>query len=65
MEQDINRISSEDRKAKVKHSKGFFPLIYGQCTEFLHAKLEGLENWEITSDTFDVLALIRAIKGLS
>ena len=41
------------------------PLIYGQCTEFLRAKLEGIEKWEITSDTFDVLALIREIKGLS
>ena len=42
-----------------------FPLIYGQCTEFLRTKLEGLENWEIMSDTFDVLTLIRAIKGIS
>ena len=42
-----------------------FPLIYGQCTEFLRAKLKGIENWEITSDTFNVLALIRKIKGLS
>ena len=42
-----------------------FPLIYGQCTEFLRAKQEGLENWKITSNTFDVIAIIRAIKGLS
>jgi hypothetical protein len=37
----------------------------GQCSEYMRAKLEGLDSYEKMKDGFDMIALIKAIKGLT
>jgi hypothetical protein len=40
-------------------------LVLGQCSEYIRATLEGLINYEDTKRSFNVITLIKAIKGLS
>jgi hypothetical protein len=42
-----------------------FSLILGQCSEYMRAKLEGLDSYEKMKGGFDTIALIKAIKGLT
>jgi hypothetical protein len=42
-----------------------FSLILGQCSEYMRAKLEGLDSYEKMKVGFDMIALIKAIKGLT
>jgi hypothetical protein len=42
-----------------------FSLILGQCSEYMRANLEGLGSYEKMNDGFDMIALIKAINGLT
>ena len=54
------------QKTKLtENMKKAFSLIHGQCTEYLRAKLEALPNWTVIKQDYDVLALIKAIQGLT
>jgi hypothetical protein len=37
----------------------------GQCTEFMRAKLDALKDWKGIKYSFDLIKLIKAIKGLT
>jgi hypothetical protein len=37
----------------------------GQCTEFMRAKLDALKDWKGIKDSFDLIKLSKAIKGLT
>jgi hypothetical protein len=55
-------------KCHIKLNENFqklYSLIFGQCTEFTRAGLEGLRNCDSTKQTFDVIELIKAPKGLT
>jgi hypothetical protein len=43
----------------------FYSLILGQCTEYMRAKLESLNDYEKMKDTFDVITLIISINRLT
>ena len=39
-----------------------YSLIFGQCTELLKSKLKSRVNWDAISSTYDMSALLEAIK---
>ena len=41
-----------------------FSLIFGQCTELLKSKLKSSVNWDAMSSTYDMFALLEAIKTI-
>jgi hypothetical protein len=54
------------RKNKIAaNCETVFSLILGQCSEYMRAKREGLGSYETTKYSFDMIALIKAIKGLT
>jgi hypothetical protein len=40
-------------------------LLMGQCTEFTRANIDALKDWKGIKDIFDLIRLIKAIKGLT
>jgi hypothetical protein len=42
-----------------------FPLVMGKCTEFMRTKLDVLKDWKGIKDSFDLIKLSKAIKGLT
>ena len=41
-----------------------YSLIFGQCTELLKSKLKSSVNWDAMSSTYDMFALLKAIKTI-
>ena len=41
-----------------------YSLIFGQCTELLKSKLKSSINWDAMSSTYDMFALLEAIKTI-
>ena len=41
-----------------------YSLIFGQCTELLMSKLKSSVNWDAMSSTYDMFALLEAIKTI-
>ena len=41
-----------------------YSLIFGQCTELLNRKLKSSVNWDAMSSTYDMFALLEAIKTI-
>ena len=55
-------------KRETKLDKNFqkaYALIFGQCTDHMHSKLEASEDYQTTRGNYDVLLLIAATKGLT
>jgi hypothetical protein len=55
-------------KCKAKHtenSRKLFSLILGQCTEYLRSKLKVLPEYLVMKENFNLLNLIKAIKGIT
>jgi hypothetical protein len=44
--------------------KTAFSLVLRHCTEFMRANLDALKDWKGLQDSFDLIRLINAIKGL-
>ena len=42
-----------------------YSLIFGQCTELLKSKLNSSVNWDAMSSTYDMFALLEAIKTIT
>jgi hypothetical protein len=42
-----------------------YSLIFGQCTEYMMAKLKGLPDYGNFNDSVDLIKLLKAIKGLT
>jgi hypothetical protein len=42
-----------------------FSLVMGQCTEFIRTKLDALKDWKGIKDSFDLIRMIKATKGLA
>ena len=54
------------RDAKLKENcSGVFSLLLGQCTDHMRAKLEALDEYEEMKRDFDLVKLIKSIKGLT
>jgi hypothetical protein len=49
----------------TENCKKLYSLILRQCTEYMKSKLESLLDYDVFNDTVDVVALIKAIKGLT
>jgi hypothetical protein len=47
-----------------ENCKKLYSLILGQCAEYMKSKLESLLDYASFNDAVDVVALIKAIKGL-
>jgi hypothetical protein len=76
---DIRTVSATEKRIWEKHvdeyvkrdvrfernSEKLYSLIIGQCTEYMKSKLESLVDYDSFADTFDVVPLIEAIKGLT
>ena len=41
-----------------------YSLIFGQCTKLLKSKLKSSVNWDAMSSTYDMFALLEAIKTI-
>ena len=41
-----------------------YSLIFGQCTKILKSKLKSSVNWDAMSSTYDMFALLEAIKTI-
>jgi hypothetical protein len=42
-----------------------YSLIFGQCTEYMVAKLKGLPDYNSFNDSVDLIKMLKAIKGLT
>jgi hypothetical protein len=42
-----------------------FSLVMGQCTELMRANINALKDWKGIKESFDLIRLIKAIKGLN
>ena len=49
-------------KANLEKS---YKLILGQCTDLTYMQLEGLQDWEATNDTSNVIKLLKTIRSLT
>jgi hypothetical protein len=65
-----NAIWSSEVLAYVKRRAGMgegieqvFPLILGQCTDSMRAKLEGFNTYDGISSSFDSIGLLKLIKS--
>jgi hypothetical protein len=49
----------------TENCEKLYSLIVGQCTEYMTSKLEILLDYDLFNDAVDVVALIKAIEGLT
>ena len=42
-----------------------YGLVLGQCADYLQSRLEGQDKWDMTSNKWDLLKLIKSVKYLS
>ena len=48
----------------TENMKSLYSLVWGQCTDIMHAKLESLDTFHKMSKDADSINLIKAIKGI-
>jgi hypothetical protein len=63
-EKDIDEYVRRKVNLTVNRKK-IYSLILGQCTDYLKAKLEWLDQFKVIERNFDVIKLIKALKSLS
>ena len=47
-----------------KNLQKAYSLIFGQCTELLKSKIKSSVHWDAMSSTYDMFALLEAIKKI-
>jgi hypothetical protein len=63
-EKRVDKYVKRDITLQEKYEK-LYSLIFGQCIKSMREKLEALNEYEEMMQTFDVIALMKAIKGLT
>ena len=60
-EQEFNQLIK--RRAELQNNiQNMYNIVWGQCTDVLRAKLEGIADYNNMKTNMDVVALIKAIK---
>jgi hypothetical protein len=64
LEKRVDEYVKRDTKLQ-ENCENLYSLVFGQCTKFMRAKLEALNDYEEMVHTFDVIALMKAINVLT
>ena len=56
---------SKREETYISNMQQIYSLIWGQCTETMQAKLEGLVNYESINNASDALTLLREMKKIA
>jgi hypothetical protein len=63
-ERRVDEYIKDENKLKENCQKRY-SLATGQCTEYMRDKLEAVTGYKELKDKFDVIGLIKTIKGLT